>query len=1228
MARTCPRTGGGVGMSRYDWPAGAKSPDRVAERIAWVGRHRPLDPEVVEEAVEARRAAELRSARKKRRTAKDPPVGNQNLWVPVGPAAVLRGQAENAPRVSGRVRALAVDPGGTRAYAGTANGGLWYTDDGGASWLPVGVFVTARGGQTAGATGAAGAQGLTVGAVLVTFGAAADGSADDVLVGTGETSGRRLASGLYGGVGVLQAVGPVPKVRANPSANPWTREGRNLVGVGVYRLAQNPDTPDQVVVATSRGLFRRRLPVAADSDWDRVSVGPFAVADTADNPCRVTDVLWVKPTGAAGTRLYVAVDDLRTGAGGGQSGLWSCDVDAAGKLGAFTPIALAGLTPPGTGAAAGTRIGLAAAAAPSQLVYALSLAGPRATALPRLWRVDGAAASPTSSVVGRVPPGLFGGPGPGQHDWDLLLGVDPASPTRVVLGGSTLFRAVDWSAALFVCTVSAGGPTGFRLDYTQPSGSETSDPTWRGPGVHADLHAVAFARSAGAEAQRAMWIGCDGGVYVSNRNGRRDSFVARNTGMSSLEVGYVASSPASDVDMLGGTQDNGTLRRVGESVWQVSFGGDGGGCVYDPGRPDRFVRQYANADWEDQTGTTLGFVFRVGTPNAPQPDERFENRRSEFYSETDAVMSNGLPLLALGTYRVWLSSDWGTTWVTLPSGRDPKAANPVDTNTDVCVPLAAGGAPSIPASSVVAVRWSGPSRLLVLCNRAVVVHRVTHDPAAAVPVTSQVRRVEQMPNGKIKNRGSAGVAQHHLPTSCAWTDVYGHDPGRGAHGSLYVATAGPEDSAAAKAPDTLWWFDGSDTWFATGLRTSPQGTKAPAYAVVVDPDDRSVVYVGTGAGVWRGTFDVDAKSWTWVVFSNGLPEATVADLEIVEVGAVRLLRAAVHALGVYEVDLTGPTAPRTFLRVHDLDSRRISPAPLTNPRVNPPAAVRWDASPDVRPRMDVGAPAPPAPAGVAQNITGNPAAPADAHRLWVFQTALRRLDPLVRCDGRWSNDFQARLVARRQAAGLSSVARVDAAIWNNVVTAARRYSKPWDDPPTGVADPGPSEADLLELVVDRPAPAGDAASLALTRGRAKVEVLVHHRHALAADAAAVRVVLLRHTLGASPDDGAGLAVGFTAKVAEALASGNPPTGGWDSLPDGWTVADATVPMRSPSYAVHPRTPRAVTFDLDLSAAGAGDRLVLVAVAASTVDTAAFAGATLRDLVLRSRCAAARTVRVI
>jgi hypothetical protein len=152
--------------------------------------------------------------------------------------------------------------------------------------------------------------------------------------------------------------------------------------------------------------------------------------------------------------------------------------------------------------------------------------------------------------------------------------------------------------------------------------------------------------------------------------------------------------------------------------------------------------------------------------------------------------------------------------------------------------------------------------------------------------------------------------------------------------------------------------------------------------------------------------------------------------------------------------------------------------------------------------------------------------------------------------------------------------------------------------------------------------------IALTAGVAKVEILVHHRHALAADAATVRVVLLRHALAAAPDDGATLPVTWTAKVAEALGSGNPPAGGWASLIDGWTVADATAPMRSPAYPVHPRTPRAVTFDVDFSAGPANSRWILVAVAASTADPVAFTGAHLRDLVLRSRHAVARTIRLV
>jgi hypothetical protein len=1214
-------------MSRYDWPPESlESLDQVDDRLAWLAERRPAEPSVIEEAVAARRAAETAALRKKRRTAKDPPVGNNNLWVLVGPATVLRGQADTLPRVSGRVRALAVHSDGQRAYAGTANGGLWYSDDAGASWLPVGVFATGRGGATEPVTGAAGAQGLTVGALAVEFGNNADGSGDDVLVGTGEISARIKGAGKFGGVGVLHATRPVPVVRANPSANPWTREARNLVGRGVYQLARNPDQVDQVVAATSRGLFRRVLPAAADSVWQQITAAPFTAADTADTPVRVTDVAWVKPPGAAGTRLWIALDDRRSGPGGGKSGLWVADVDAAGVIGAFAQIALVGHTPRG-------RLGIAVAAPPSRLLYVLSITGPLNNPLPRLWRVDDATSPPTVNRVDRVPPRLFGPANKNQHAYDLTVAVDPTNANRVVLGGSFLRGAVTSSAALFVCEVQTGGPTGFRLSYNKPAGSETTDPTWRGPGVHPDVHAAVFARSSQPAAQRDLWIGCDGGVFVSHRSGRRDSFVARNTGIAALEVGYVAGNPSSDVDMLGGTQDNGTIRRIGASVWEVRFRGDGGGLAYDPGQPARFVRQYIRAQWKDHAGSLRRFVFRSGNPNNPPADEATETRNSSFYSDADAVVTGGRTLLAIGSNRVWVSDNWGATgsWVTLPGGRDPKApaGNPADTTTDLCAPTATGGIS--PNSIVVTVRWSpslrhtaGPLRLLALCRRAVVVHHISDDPAKVPRLTSQAHRVEQITDGgKIKNRGSAGVALHHLPTSCTWTDIFGHDPAREDHGSFYVTTTGPEDPAAPDPPDTLWWFDGEDTWFATGLRSSPQGTKAPAYAVVVDPDDRSIVYVGTGAGVWRGSFDVDNKAWTWLVFSNGLPEATVADLEIVKVGAVKLLRAGVQALGVFEVDLTGPSPPRTFLRVHELDSRRVAPVALTDPRVSPPAALRWEASPDVRPRMDTGAPAPAAPANAAQHITGTPAAPFDKHRLWVFKTALRRIDPLVRADGTWSADFQARMLARRSAAGIPATPtpRVDGPIWTNVVTAARRYAPPWDDP-------APTEADLLELVVDRPPPAGDTASLALTRGRAKVEVLVHHRHAVAVEAAQVRVVLLRHALAASPDIGAALPVTFTAKVAEALASGNPPTGGWGSLPDGWTVADAATPLRSPALPVHPRTPRAVTFDVDFGAGPANSRWMLVAVAASTLDTAAFTGANLRDLVLGSRCIAARTVRLV
>src|SRR4029077_11219727 len=110
-------------------------------------------------------------------------------------------------------------------------------------------------------------------------------------------------------------------------------------------------------------------------------------------------------------------------------------------------------------------------------------------------------------------------------------------------------------------------------------------------------------------------------------------------------------------------------------------------------------------------------------------------------------------------------------------------------------------------------------------------------------------------------------------------------------------------------------------WRPTGLSTSFNGTwgvpadqvSAPALAVGVDPDDNSIVYVGTSVGVVRGQLTIGGTpaaptyAWQWSQFMNGLPEAVVQDLSIFKGSGLKLLRAALQARGVWEVDLANTT---------------------------------------------------------------------------------------------------------------------------------------------------------------------------------------------------------------------------------------------------------------------------------------------------------------------------------
>ena len=131
-------------MSTYSVPAAAASRPgsgtTPSAARATSRRGGPTSTPRARSAATRAAAASPRGAAGRRGGVLGAPADNDrtDLWVPLGPATVVRGQAVARPRISGRVRALAVDDSGERVYAAAANGGVWYSGDGGGSWTSLG----------------------------------------------------------------------------------------------------------------------------------------------------------------------------------------------------------------------------------------------------------------------------------------------------------------------------------------------------------------------------------------------------------------------------------------------------------------------------------------------------------------------------------------------------------------------------------------------------------------------------------------------------------------------------------------------------------------------------------------------------------------------------------------------------------------------------------------------------------------------------------------------------------------------------------------------------------------------------------------------------------------------------------------------------------------------------------------------------------------------------------
>lgn len=502
---------------------------------------------------------------------------------------VFSNSGGGAGLVTGRMTALAIQTGGT-VWAGGADGGVWKSTNGGASWTPTFDAMPS----------------LSVGALAV------DPANDSVWVGTGENN---TAFENYRGAGVFRTT----------NGSSWTLVGdAALDGTTIGKLAF--DGNGTVFAATSRGLWKHSTSDLA-APWTKVfdsatfgyQAIPYGLSIVNDVVVRpgtngtyiVANMSWRNGTAYDG--FYVSTDGGNTFARTKATGA-VIDNDIGSTSFAYS--------------ADGSLL-YAVVQSPFQIQHFTQFGG---TTLQGVYvSPSGSASGPWTKIAegrklatsGSALFNYFVGFNPGVQAWyNRFIGVDPADKNHVYLGLEEVFETRD------------GGNTWFAIgpywNFGMPCSSGGLDSCPKT--THPDQHAVAIANGT-------VYVGNDGGVWsrptsVHTVAGWNDlNATLRTTQYYYAGAGRVAGGDA----IWGGLQDNGeSLMLPGAATMVSPFGGDGGDTLVDPNNGDRAVVEYVDLDmaltttggrsdgstvaWREISPSCFAFTY---TPSPCDPNPRF-----------------------------------------------------------------------------------------------------------------------------------------------------------------------------------------------------------------------------------------------------------------------------------------------------------------------------------------------------------------------------------------------------------------------------------------------------------------------------------------------------------------------------------------------------------------------------------------------------------------------------
>src|SRR5205085_974312 len=239
-----------------------------------------------------------------------------------------------------------------------------------------------------------------------------------------------------------------------------------------------------------------------------------------------------------------------------------------------------------------------------------------------------------------------------QGWYDNIIWVDPTNSNTVIVGGVDLWR---------------GTYDGTNVTLTQISRWQSAPNS-----AHADNHIVVESSQFDGSTNKTVFFGNDGGIYRTTdvynvgSPSLTSGWTSLNNGLGITQFYGGAGNPASG-RIVGGTQDNGTLRYTGStSPWNTPFGGDGGWCAADPTDLNYFYGEYVDLQIHRSTngGASSSYIWNGITDAGSGSTANFI---APFILDPNNAARVYVTFGGFTTGNVWRTNDSGVNWTDITS---------------------------------------------------------------------------------------------------------------------------------------------------------------------------------------------------------------------------------------------------------------------------------------------------------------------------------------------------------------------------------------------------------------------------------------------------------------------------------------------------------------------------------------------------------------------------------